>query len=370
VRWGLLALVVIAGCETRYGAYLVVKGDVEFDHVELYFGAPVESSGTTSQFATPKLGPQTGLVFGRSFDASDVASTAHERETTQYLPPTDANQELGAYVVAVALEGTTPVAIGEYFDFKVPRDAVHEYHLELEPWGQQQVERWGTAPGCIVWKRVRDGHDPVVAVVDADNRDCDDLDKTVDCNDLCSTGSSLCDVSLSLCLAQCALGCNVDGSCTAKLCLPTSVCDSNCLELTDPAARFRCAIERASGRLRIVVDTISGQMCSHMYQFALSLDTNVPCIDPKLVFPDGAAYLGFTYTIAADPTTQGGCVISSTQSNGVAFTTAHTFVASFADPDPAKPRHSVIIGIEPGSDPCLQMGYRIERGGSIYDCTP
>ena len=52
----MLVLVCLAACgESRYGAYLVVEGDIEFDHVELYFGAEIDSSGTGSgsQFATP-----------------------------------------------------------------------------------------------------------------------------------------------------------------------------------------------------------------------------------------------------------------------------------------------------------------------------
>ena len=57
----LALLLLLAGCESRYGAYLMVQGDIQFDEVELYFGVPIDSSGPGSgtQFAAPTLGAQS-----------------------------------------------------------------------------------------------------------------------------------------------------------------------------------------------------------------------------------------------------------------------------------------------------------------------
>jgi hypothetical protein len=365
VRWGLLALLLqLAACESHYGAYFEIKGDIELDQVELYFGAPL-APGSPGLFATPTFGVLAGQLFDRVYEVSDEVTVSPRKQTTYYVEANETNQALGAYVVVVALSGGRPVGIGEYFNFKVPSDAVYEYSLTLVPWNPAEAERWGDKPGCVAWKRQRGGND-IAAIVHKNDRDCDVLDQTVDCNDLCTTGSTLCDASQTLCLGQCALGCNFGGICVAKQCLPTSACDSNCLGLTDPGARFRCAIERAGDHLRIFVDTIEGTMCSHMYQFRLSLDTSVACIDPKFEYQDVTS--GFGYQITADPTNPGDCVISSTQSSVVAFTSAHTFVVSFADADPTKPRRSVIISVEPGATPCQTMGYHLEPAGSIYDC--
>src|SRR5258706_13061476 len=78
MRWA-LALLVLGACSSRYGAYFVIEGDQEFDQLELYFGA---DSGS-DKFATPALGPQSGRVFERQYDASDVVAVPHQKLFTQ-----------------------------------------------------------------------------------------------------------------------------------------------------------------------------------------------------------------------------------------------------------------------------------------------
>jgi len=373
VRRAVVALLLVAGCETRYGAYLKLAGDRDFDAVELYFGHAIDSSGPGSgmQFASPRLGAQTGLVFDRKFVSFDRFEIARDNSTTYYLPPDDENAKLGAYVAVVVLDGDQPVAIGEYFNFAVPSDAVHEYELALVPYDPVMVDRWGSAPGCIAWKRDRsDPAQDVVAVVQADNRDCDDLVAASDCNDLCTAGSPQCDLLPSLCSDPCAVGCNLGGLCRATLCLPRSACESTCAAITQLEDKLRCALLVPTTHVEIYVDQLNGQMCSHMYQFMLPPNNGntTPCLDPKLEVNDVPAASGFTYSIAADPTMPGGCVITSMQASNVAFAEAHHFVVSFAAPDSVSPRRSVIVGIQPGNTICEMKGYRVDSFGEVFDC--
>lgn len=367
VRRGIVvALVALAACESRYGAYLTLEGDIELDSVELYFGTA--SSGSTTQFASPRTGVQSGTIFDRQFSTFDRYDISPTRSTTFYIPPDEGNRDLGAYVVAVALREQQPVAIAEYFGFEVPSDEVHDYHLPLVEYNADTAERWGRDPGCIWWKR--DRGDPVkqiVAVVQADDRDCDDTIRANDCNDLCSVGCCACTTPTTLCSSPCALGCMTNGTCTPETCLPVETCSSTCLPGSTLDARYQCAIERTTSQLTIELDTIQGQMCSHQYQFDLTADGSIPCTDPKIEYSDVTTVNGFTYTIAADPTRPGGCVIMSTQSTGVTFTTPHHMIVSFAAGSGVA-RESVIIAITPGNTLCVMMGYRVIANGSIYRC--
>jgi len=361
-----LALLALVACESRYGAYLELESDVELDSVELYFGTPIDSSAPNT-FASPKTGAQSGLVFGRQFSMFDRYDVAPTHTTTSYVPPDDANRDLGAYVVVVASRGQQAIGIAEYFGFEVPSDELHEYRLTLEPY-DGGVERWGRDPGCIAWKRDRgDPAKQVVAVVEADNRDCDESVVADDCNDLCSVGCCTCDVATTLCTAPCAIGCTTSGSCAPTMCLPTGTCGATCLPLSTMEARYRCAIENTSAALTIQVDTYGDQMCSHQYQFDLAPEGNspVPCVDPKIEYSQFAT--GFTYAIAADPTRPGGCVIMSMQSSGVPFTATDRMIVSVAAGG-GLPRKSVIIAITPGNTPCMMMGYRVIAGGTTYGC--
>ena len=365
----MVALLGLLACESRYGAYLKLEGDIEIDSVELYFGTAIETGSPTGPFATLRTGVQSGVIFDRRFSTFDRYDIAPTRSTTFYIPPDDVNRELGAYVVAVASRDRQPVAIAEYFGFEVPTDEVHEYQLRAVPYDAAIVERWGREPGCIAWKRERgEPAKQIVAVIQADNRDCDDAVLSSDCNDLCAVGCCTCDAPTAVCTSPCALGCMANSLCTPTTCLPVETCGATCQSLATLDARYQCAIE-TSIALTIQVDTIQTQMCSHQYQFDLSPDisTPIPCIDPKIEFSDVSAASGFTYTIAEDPTRPGGCVIMSTQTTGVVFDETHHMIVSFSA-GPGLPRHSVIIAITPGNTLCTMMGYRVFARGPIYGC--
>lgn len=363
------ALLGLLACESRYGAYLKLEGDIDIDSVELYFGSAIDSNGSpTGPFASSRNGVQSGVIFDRRFSPYDRYDLAPTRATTFYIPPDDVNRELGDYVVAVASRGQQPAGIAEYFGFEVPTDEVHEYQLHVEPYDGARVERWGREPGCISWKR--DRGDPIkqlVAVIQADNRDCDDAILATDCNDLCSIGCCTCVAPTTLCTSPCALGCTESGLCTPSTCVPVETCSTTCMQSSTLASQYQCAIESASAQLTIQVDTFQTQMCSHQYQFDLSPDASqpIPCVDPKIEYV--SATYGITYMIGADPTRPGGCVIMSTQSSSVAFSETDHMIVSFSA-GTGLPRKSVIIAITPGNTSCVMMGYRVISRGPIYGC--
>ena len=371
----LLVLVGLAACEpSRYGAYLTLQGDIEFDRVELYFGHALESAGTAQNFATPRLGPSRGLGFGRKFSSFDQYAVDPTKDTTLYVPPDGQNEVLGAYVVAVVSRGDQPVGIGEYFDFKVPSREVHEYLIDLVPYEGAKVERWGADPGCIAWARERGSLDKaVVGVVRADDRDCDDDDINTDCNDLCTSGSVLCDTQQTLCFTPCAIGCATSGVCAPRTCLPANACSTLCNNATLDG-RFKCAIDNSPVHVEIFVDTdpASQRMCGRTWLFPLPPSQNGPppqCLDPKIEFVD-VAETAFLYTIAAEPQTPL-CRLSAEQF--ALFTETHHLIISFAQADPTKPRQSVVVGVQssaPGQGYCddTTAAYRYENIGPIFDC--
>ncbi len=365
----------LAACESRYGAYLVVKGDVHFDQVELYFGKPIDSSGPSSKFATPSFGPQQGLVFKRTFDASDLQSVTATTQTTYYVPAAD-NQYLGAYVVAVALLDGKPVGIAEYFDFAVPTDSVHEYVLEVEPWNPQVMERWGDAPGCIAWKKPRDNRGAIVAVVHDDDRDCDAVIAANDCDDLCSEGSDVCAPETEFCetgtVVSCAVGCSKQGTCTPTMCLPPTTCSSFCQNAATYQEQLECGtLMEPTPHFEVLVDRDQAlDLCA--VQFKLS--PGAKCVMPRIEAIDPKAAPDFTYMVKTDSDDPTICKLDIAVTSGVKFepTVNHHMLISIA-PEATGPRYTFTVGVQVVATPtfCVAEPYTVVTPPKpLFDCRP
>jgi hypothetical protein len=366
----------VAACESRYGAYFVIKGDVHFDQVELYFGKPIDSSGPGSgqTFATPMFGKQSGAVFKRTFDTTDVVTVPAGTQTTFYLPQ-DTNQHLGAYVVAVALHEGKPVGIAEYFDFAIPSDSVYEYILDVEPWNPQQMERWGEAPGCVAWKKPRDGTAPIVAVVHDDDRDCDAQVAAADCDDLCSAQSSACTPGEMFCssnVGYCALGCTRSGTCAPALCLPPMTCSPLCVNAATFQERLECgALMEPTPHFEIFVDRDQElNLCASQFVFA----PGVPCTMPKIEAADPRIPTDFAYMIKTDPDNPAKCklevAVSSTTMLGD-FENHHLLIS--IAPEGAGPRPTFTVGVQAlvPSTTCTGELYTVATPPKpLFDCTP
>jgi hypothetical protein len=376
VRRGLVALVLLAGCgESHYGAYFVIKGDAHFDQVELYFGSKIDSSGPGSgdRFASPTFGAQQGLVYDRTFEASDVAAVGATTETTYYLPPTDENQQLGDYVAAVALQGDKPVGMAEYFGFDVPTGEVHEFRLDLTAWNAQEMERWGSSPGCVVWKHPRDQGN-LVAVVHKDDRDCDEMMRDADCNDLCNAQVPACAADQTFCsmTGYCALGCTIGGLCGARMCLPASACASGCATQPTLQQRLDCGTGTAADHIEIYADrTDTKVICNPRFSF----DPGVPCTDPKIEAKTfSTANTSYTYVVAPDSSSPGSCVLYMMAGTNTAFgdTEQHHLMISFA-PAALGPRPTVVVGVQASQNPLgcniATTGYAVTYPTNrLYNC--
>jgi hypothetical protein len=377
VRRALLLVLVLAACESRYGAYMMVQGDIEFDEVELYFGVPIDSSGpgNGTAFATPSFGAQQGKIYDRVFDASDAVKLTPTTATTFYLPPDDNNAQLGSYVVAVALAGGHPVGIAEYFDFEVPTDVVHQYVLDLVPWDAMTMDRWGERPGCVEWKKQRDSGS-IVAVVHDDDRDCDSMSRDMDCSDLCSAQSPSC-ISQSFCdnVSFCALGCSSSGLCRASVCLPDQVCSNTmCATLSDLQSRIACGREATSDHIELYVDRMLGTdvMCARTFTFAPnpSVAGPVPCLDPKLIELSPGFDASYAPKITQSPTDPMTCTLDLTgTTTTIGDLEEHHALVSIA-PSVVGPRMTFIVGVVwSRNDGCTPGGgYFIDPLGKLFEC--
>jgi len=368
-------LACLCACETRFGAYLVVKGDTDFDQVELYFGKPIDSSGPGSgnAFATPMRGQQSGTIFDRTFDATDLGTIESANHTTFYLPPDEKNQLLGSYVVAVAIAGDSPVGIAELFDFTVPTDVVHEYHLDLTAWNPTTMERWGQQPGCVAWKKPRDGHDPVVAVVHSDDRDCDALASNVDCSDLCSQQSPACATGLTFCNSSptfCALGCSVNNMCAATMCLPDAACTTpECVGLTNLDERLACGRDKTPLHLELLVDR-SAVANNALCEVAFSFSPGVPCNQPLFVNLSAGFATKFNPKISPSTSAPGECLLELTgPSNTIAVDDDYHALVSLAPSTTVGARVTFIVGLKWSQrDICDVGGYQTMPGGRVFTC--
>lgn len=365
----------LTACESRYGAYFVIKGDVHFDQVELYFGKPVDSSGPGSgqTFATPTFGPQAGVVFKRTFDPTDLVTVPAGTQTTFYVPP-DGNQHLGAYAVAVVLREGKPVGIAEYFDFAIPSDTVHEYILDIVPWNPQQMDRWGEDPGCVAWKKPRGSSAGIVAVVHDDDRDCDAQLAAADCDDLCSAQSSQCTPGEMFCsnnVGYCALGCTRSGTCAPALCLPPMTCSPLCQNAATFQERIECGVVMdPTPHFEIYVDRDQGlALCANQFVF----EPGEPCTMPKIEAADPRIPADFVYMIKTDPDNPAKCklelAVSSTTLLGD-FENHHLLIS--IAPEGAGPRHTFTVGVQakPESTACSNEPYIVSTPAKpLFDCT-
>ncbi|NVB81630.1 MAG: hypothetical protein HOV81_24765 [Kofleriaceae bacterium] len=296
----LLALVALAACSDRYGAYFVVDGhdQIEIDRVEFYFGqktgtmVPVPPGHTATE-------PEPGLLLRRLVADSDVVTLpATAGAYTYFVPPAEDNAKLGDYLLVVASKGDVPVGIAELFDFTVPTDdVVYKYELPLVDYAAQSVELWGRPTSdCVRWKRDRGSRPELVAVARGNDVDCDAFvdrdDPAVDCEPLryCDgTGNAGC-IGAAACVTLddgCRIGTcqNKDGqqsSCAPTTCAVDQACaecdlDAPTRELLD------CVLLAVGTHLDYPVTVQPSQaLCSEPYKVRLELPPNVLCTNPRI----------------------------------------------------------------------------------------
>lgn len=365
MRW--LALLVLGACTSQYGAIFVIDGDQSFDQLELYFA---KASGV-DQFATPVFGTQTGTVFHRQFDASDIVLLDGAQKHYRYfVPANEKNAELGDYVAVVARQQISdgkvlPVAIGERFAFAIPSDAIHEYDVPLVGF-PQLVDLWAD-PGCLAWKHSRTSTaDETVAVVHADDHDCDNLEVANDCNDLCTQGgTAACDLNEGCSdAATCATGCFRNNVCEPTMCLPTLACEPLCSGALTVAEKITCAITMEAQHIDIAIDYVQGRLCAPQVRFELGVPCTMPVIEA--VMPADAFD---QFSITAEVST-GECVLSILAPIGAVAPEYHLLI-SVASPV-LGPRNTVIVGVHPKPNGtatvCPMPGYNLSMNGQVYDC--
>jgi hypothetical protein len=373
--WWRASVVVLAACSSHYGTYLIVDGSsskLAFDRVELYFGAPVEVQG----FATPAHpGFNPGPVFSRAFVATDIVQQPTGASATYYVPPGGDNDALGAYVLAIAYQGQTPVGIGERFGFEIAAGKqVYEYPIALEPYVAAAVERWGPTPDCIAWQHHR-AADPanatsLVAVVRADDRDCDGFETAVDCDDLafCAADDPACNVR-SVCgtSTTCAIGCvATTGTCKSQLCVTPGLCAPMCaLKGSDIKARYDCGIVQSLDHTEIKLATHSGVPCET--QFAVVPFGN-PCKDARLEYADSRITDGYTFQVGDDGLQ---CLVTLiAPSTNAPFVGDDHIVISFDAPTGGGLRWSFVLGLTGGSVTSCPPPptYSVTPAGTVDDC--
>lgn len=376
IHRGVMALILcVAACESRYGTYLEIDGEaggMTFDRVELYFGLP---HGDTVP-STPSFGSQVpGRLYKRLFTASDLVDAEAAGSTVRfYVPPSEENQGLGAYVLAVAYAGDVPVGIGELADFIIETGSVvRTYDLALEPYDAALVEQWGAGdgPGCVRWTRVdaATGEKTTVAVVRRGDNDCDGLEAEVaDCDDLsfCGADGEGCTGTRCVDRETCGLGVCVSGdagvTCQVDTCLVSSVCGA-CADVPD-AELLTCALERAPDHTQITIPTSLGpddpqaltRLCGTSVEYQFALPGGFPCKEPQILAPkDGITPDGFKYTFI-----DGGAVcflkIAALSSNtGYLYDdAAHHVVLSVLRGDLPELRSTLLLGIQPADVPTEQ----------------
>jgi hypothetical protein len=300
----LALLAVLAACGDRYGAYFTVDGHdtIEFDRVELYFG---EKDG--DEVPVPpghmSIEPEPGLLFRRqAADSDNVMLAAPASSYTYFVPPGEANDRLGDYVLAIAYRGNDPVGIGELFGFEVPTDeVVFTYQIPLVGYANEAIERWGRpAPDCIRWKRDRGDGPTIVAMARGNDADCDAFvdrdDPAGDCEPLryCDGSRGPGCVSDSACVALdgndgngCRIGTcqNKDGqtsACSPTTCAVDAVCTACDLDAS-PRELLECVLLANGTHLDYPITVKPSQaLCSEPYKVFVRLPTIVPCLNPKI----------------------------------------------------------------------------------------
>ena len=358
-------LVMLGACSgtPEGGAIFWIKGDAEFDQVELYFG----TAPTTGAFATPSYGPQSGLVLERDFSTSDIVDLDGSRTEYKYLVPYAEQQPLGAYVGVVARKKSdsgalVDVALGEVFDFKAPIDRVYEYEVPLQTLPQLYQIWPDQQPSCFFWKRARAGQPERVAVVQAGNHDCDGLLASADCDDACSSRDA-CSLDQGCADAGvCATGCSLDGMCHPQTCLPTPSCSAICRSQVGLRAQVECAYSQLQ-LAEINLTTTAAGPCTNTIKLGFT------CLNPQLMLqspPDG-----WTFTPENDATT--GCTL--TFSPG-ATTANYRLLISFQPNASSWIRYTAAVAVYPtpsATNDCGSTGGYTGGGITyvpVYDCNP
>jgi len=345
VRW---LLVLLAACAEHPGAYLEVHGgDIELDHVEFYFG---KSLGTS--FGTPSAKDVDGSAYERQLADSDLSVAAKggvATDLTYYLPYSDGNAQLGDYVLAIASKAGQPVGIGDFADFPVPASGYAIVDIALEKYNPSAVETWQT--DCLAWKRSH-GAQPV-AFVHADDRDCDGELASRDCDDsaYCVPGDPGCQPLRELCNAGvCAYGCQIDGDCAPRLCMPEFVCGNplcaNAVTLTD---KFSClSVNTGADHPVYYIQVSAGQPCGN--PVVVDLPNGAKCQDPVVEFAEMID--NWTVTVAASSDARA-CVLSFANTNVNAFWNGdHHVVISFDGASAGGPRSTIFLGIMADGSGC------------------
>ncbi len=360
MRIAVVALVLVAGCSSRQGAYLAIEGGkagLAFDHVELYFGSGnatvIPRTPATAAIPTP---PPPGKRFTRQFSPADRYDLGAKAKRLDYFLPAEAQPSGGKYVAVVAFAGSTPVGVGELFDYVVPTDKLFEYAIELEAFDPARVELWGdgSEPGCLRYNRSRSGPG-TIAVVRADDNDCDAVTGHLDCQDLsyCTAGSACsADTKGRACIVtdhgDCSLGACIDGQgCVPATCEIAGVCADTCVGMPDVASQLACGLAQPLSHQDIVVDCTLAAMNNVLrplcdpYVAIIPVPpvngTAVPCTLPAIDSPANGISDNYQFAITTDLAT-GNCLISVT---GMDSTTAfdHT------------PDHHLLISIASTSGP-------------------
>lgn len=369
MRWWLV--LVLAGCESRYGAYINVDGDgnqIRFDHVQLYFGTKT----SRTDIGKPS-GPAMGTVFDRQFDPSDQfdvppnSDSSKATESSFWLPPTPENEGI-AYVAAVASNDQHPVGIGELLDFSIEDGVVFKYDIELQPY--TLAEEWGTDPSCLAWARERDDGFSTIAVVHPDDEDCDGRIATADCNDLCPTGSTGC-MNRGVCSGgannTCGLGCAMGtDSCTPEVCTPMATCSALCAAAGIADKRLECMLDRTPDHLEITVDTMGapGPLCQDQFAFA---PYAALCKNPIIEWVDPRVLGDYKLTISES---SGKCVVHLATATSAAFVGQHHILVSIDPPNGSGPRPTFILGVSPRAPMCSSTAelFTFQANGSLAVC--
>lgn len=345
MRW---LLVLLAACTEHPGAYLAVHGgDLQFDHVEFYFGRAIGTS-----FGTPTSKDVDGRAYERQRADSDLSVAAKGGVTsdlTYYLPYSDGNAQLGDYVLAIASKGGQPVGIGEVSKFPVPASGYALVDLTLESYNASAVEKW--QPDCLAWKRSH-GEVPV-GFVRADDRDCDGEVAARDCDDAayCVPGDTTCQPARELCDdAVCAYGCQATTTCVPRLCMPGFVCTNPlCTSAVTLAEKFAClSVNSGADHPDYYIPASAGQPCG--VPLRIDLPNDAHCANPVVEFVEMID--GWAVTAVASPDEKA-CMLGFTNANANAsWTGDHHVVISFDGASPDDPRSTIFLGIKANNTGC------------------
>lgn len=305
-----VSLLGIGAChDDPYGAMLEASGDIEFDHVEVFFGeeAGFETPLTPVRLRRSLFQPvESQLLLERTAVEDDaLRATKNPREThwNYLIPYNETNKRLGSYALIVVSREGQEVGAAELFDFEVPSDALHRYLIDIEPLANEDYERWGMNNDCVRWSRPRGTRPRTIAVVPSStNPDCDAFGAE-DCDDLRHCDPSSGDIKASgcyapdACLLPTATGGCASGECINSVvgeeppCVETTCIDSRLCRACnseDPQTIANCSATAGVGGgthpdLGIPLTGAVGarQLCTRpAYDYVVTIP--IPCVDPRV----------------------------------------------------------------------------------------